>query len=109
MSGVIMIVAFVAVIVCRWGAFLFRLHASLIQEFLEFAFATFDVDRDAIVFGGVWSNAMAKVSHSGSVYHDIWLNQSEMRSTAALVGGGAAVARKTHKWVTESKIEMAAA
>ncbi len=91
------------------GVRLFGLHASFIQKFLELTFTTLHVDCNAIVFRGIWGNAVSQVSRSGLTDHDIWLDQSKMGGAAALVGGGAAMTGKTHKGVAKSKNWMAAA
>ena len=87
----------------------FSFHARFVEHFLEFAFAAFYVDCDAIVFSGIWSDTVTQVGSTRRCDHDIWLHQSKMGSTAALVGGSSAVARKTHSWEDKGKIGMARA
>lgn len=102
---IVVVTGVVMIMVMRFGGvLLFRLHARFVEHFLEFAFATLHVDRDTVVFGGVWCNAVAEVSSSVRAHNDIWLNQRKVGSAAALVGGGTAVARKTHRWVTIRKL-----
>ena len=102
---IVVVTGVVMIVVMRFGGvLLFRLHARFVEHFLEFTFATLHVDRDAVVFGGVWCNAVAEVSSSVRAHNDIWLNQRKVGGAAALVGRGTAVARKTHRWVTIRKL-----
>lgn len=85
------------VMIGGWSRLFVGLHARFVERFLKFAFQALYVDFDAVVFGRVWGDAVAEVGGATLTDNNIWLNQSEMRSTAVLVGGGAAVARKTHR------------
>lgn len=106
----VIVTGVVVIMVMSFGSvLLFCLHLGLIEHFLKFAFATLHVDRDAIVLGRVWCDTVSEVGSSARVDDNIWLNQRKVGGAAALVGGGTAVARKTHSGWTELKIGMAAA
>ena len=96
-SVIVVVIVTCVVMIVGWSSLLVGLHARFVERFLKFAFQALYVDFDAVVFGRVWGDAVAEVGGATLTDNNIWLNQSEMRSTAVLVGGGAAVARKTHR------------